>query len=274
MKGNRFKIAWDSALNIIVHIDQVEQGFENAKCLECGSTLVAANHNPEDRLRATYFRHKGGSACSGESLIHLWAKQILQTHDSVRSAPYIAEATAKDIQKKKHVAQECQPPEDLIIERIQPEVPLTVDGLTFTPDLTARLSLGCDLLIEVFVNNESSDEKVDFYRNSHVSCLEIDLSRVPSEVLEEPSLFEKYVIYDAPRKRVSCEIYGEALSSARAKALVLARDATEAIKIHRDSKRTEKQAWRQSNRVLIERIAAYLSEDNQKLARARMIVML
>jgi len=269
MREACFKIAWDCLVNKVVHIDQVEQGFENAKCLECGSTLVAANHNPDDRLRATYFRHKGESTCSGESLTHLWAKQILQTYGSVRGAPYSATATATDIRKKKHVAQEYQPAEDLIMERVQPEAPLTVDGLTFIPDLTARLSLGYDLLIEVFVNNESSDEKADFYRNLHVSCLEIDLSRVPSEVLEKPSLFEKYVIYDAPRKWVSCELYGQALASARAKALVLAREATASIKIHRDGKRAEKQAWRHAHRVLIEQITAYLSEDNHKLARAR-----
>ena len=86
MSNEGFKLGWDSRIKCVVHIDQVPEGFEYAVCPDCGSPLIASNRKPDTRKKTTYFRHRNDSNCSGETLIHLWAKQVIAEKLSVRGA--------------------------------------------------------------------------------------------------------------------------------------------------------------------------------------------
>ena len=81
-----FKLGLDSHTQRVVHIDEVKEGFSHGICPECLSPLVAANRNAETRINDTYFRHKLDSNCQGETLIHLWGKQVIaDKKTSIRS---------------------------------------------------------------------------------------------------------------------------------------------------------------------------------------------
>jgi len=74
----RFKIGLDRLSGRIVHIDEVPEGYTEGVCPDCGQRLVASNRlRGGERRIDTYFRHHAATKCAGESLPHLWAKQVI-----------------------------------------------------------------------------------------------------------------------------------------------------------------------------------------------------
>src|SRR5690606_11446340 len=106
-----FKLCIDNVSGRVVHIDEVPEGYKHAYCPDCKSPLVSSNNNKNTRKKDTYFRHKSNTACQGESLIHLWAKQIIAESDVILGAEFIVSGEAKDIAKHVHKSKFVQPSE-------------------------------------------------------------------------------------------------------------------------------------------------------------------
>ena len=265
MVKKRFKLALDSRSGRVVHIDKVSEGFEFGMCAGCQSPVVASNWNLESRKKVTYFRHKAESNCLGESLIHLWAKQVIAAKGKVLGAEYIAAGEAKDFGRKIHNFELVQAPENLCLVRIELEKRLMFESDFRTPDVMCEVAdSGSTLAIEVFVNNSVNDQKALFFDQKQLDCLEIDLSSIPGQIEDYPEDFERYVINEAPRIWIYCNRYRELEAQAQYEAEKMANSASKKIKLRRAENRRLKSQWRKDNCEFVELVQAYLLPDNQK----------
>jgi len=260
-----FKLGLDSRSGRVVHIDQVDEGFEYGVCPDCTSPLVASNRNPEARKKVTYFRHKAESNCQSETLIHLWAKQVVASKGEVLGAEYKAVGKVKDLARKFHYTELVQAPERLSLVNAELEKRLTHGSEFKTPDVLCEMvDSGLPLAVEVFVNNAVNDRKASFFVDQQLDCLEIDLSSMPPNLIESPAAFEKYVIYDAPRIWVYCSLYRGLEEEAQCEANKKAELASQSIVSNKDHKRRIKLQWREDNLKLIKLVEVYSQPDNQK----------
>lgn len=268
MSGEGFKLGWDSRIKCVVHIDQVPEGFEHAVCPDCGSPLIAANRKPDTRIKTTYFRHRNESNCSGETLIHLWAKQVIAEKLSVRGAEYIAVGNAKDLMRKFHRVELRQEPENIDIQACDLEKSLSLNNHYRVPDVSAILPTAENLYIEIFVHSAVDEPRSDFYESNKLNCLEIDLSELPPEYLSSPQLFERYVIAEAPRKWIFCSLYTALDQQAQTEAEDKAKAETDETNKRRDRKRSAKTEWREEHSDFISLVDAYLKPENQDKANS------
>ena len=200
--SKHFKVCLHALTGRIVHIDnevEVPEGFTEGRCPDCGEQLVASNRKRESRKVATYFRHKSQANCDGESLVHLWAKQIILDKRILLGAPIKALGTYT-IKGRYFEEKLFKQAESLYVNNAKDEVTLTVGNQKIIPDIFAPKSAKNGLSIEVFFSNKVSDEKAQLYKNNEIDCLEIDLSGIPLDVMAVESNFERYVTHDAPRE--------------------------------------------------------------------------
>lgn len=266
MNSRGFKLGWDKNKSRIIHIDEVPEGFVGAICPDCKSPLIASNRNPDTRVKATYFKHHGDSTCSGETLIHLWAKQVIADKLRINNATYTAVGLAKDIMRKEHRIELTNSPKTVSLEQVSLETRIVKNYKSRIPDISARLKTGESLYVEIFVNNAVDKDRSNFFRNNNLNCLEIDLSSLPDEYLETPLLFEDYVIRGAPRKWVSCYLFYDLDIKAQSQADSLARKASSEVNKRRFDKRTAKKQWREEHRDFVALMNAYMQPENQQKA--------
>jgi hypothetical protein len=260
-----FKLGWDQNANRVVHIDEVSEGFKFAVCPDCGSSLVAANRNSNIRVKATYFRHHTDTNCDGESLIHLWAKQVIFEKLSIKGAEYYALSTAKDLMRKVHLVKLHKKAETLAFQSCELEKTITKGSKIRVPDISALLSGGENLYVEIFVHNEVDELRSGFYQDNSLNCLEIDLSDLPPTYINYPELFENYVIDQSPRKWVYCSLYSDLDRLAKSKAKSKAKIASDEANKRRSEKRSAQIQWREEHMYFISLINAYLDPANQKM---------
>lgn len=267
MTQEGFKLGLDSRSGFVVHIDQVKDGFEYGVCPECKSELIASNRHKSTRKNATYFRHKIGSDCQGETLIHLWAKQIIAEKKSALGAEYTAVANAKDLAKKYHQVQLTQSCETLVFSNVELEVRISQGTKIRTPDVMCNVVDGSILAVEIFVSSAVTEPKREFFADMGLDCLEIDLSKMPLHFLNSPQDFEQYVINGAPRSWIQCSKYPALEQQAQIKANEKAKLASELIKGSRNRKRNIKAQWIEKNSNFVRLVDAYLKLSNQKKAQ-------
>lgn len=260
-----FKLGINSQDNRVVHIDEVDEGFSYGVCPECMSPLIASNRNAATRKKDTYFRHKSESNCKGETLIHLWGKQVIADRQQVLGAEYKAIGKAKDLARKFHIIELLQSSESLNLSNTKLEKRL-VHGAEFKiPDLLSNVvDSNKPLAIEIFVNSAVNDKKASFFVDKGLDCLEIDLSSLPPDLINSPSDFEQYVINEAPRLWVYCSRYSEFDSKAQEEAERKAKTASKAVSSLRDTKRTIKSQWRDDHNDFIRMVEAYMKPENQE----------
>ena len=258
-----FKLCLDSRSGRVVHIDQVPEGFELGICPDCNSPLIASNRNKVTRVKDTYFRHKSDSKCSGETLVHMWAKQIIIDSKKVMGAAILAVGEAKDLKGKIHRSERNQPNKWLHFSSVMPEKPLTKDGSYRIPDLICLLTDGTQRAIEIFVNNAVSEEKASFFNSLKLDCLEIDLSCLTDKDFNSHSEFEEQVLYEAPRQWIFSSFYASQVKKAQKEAQEKAAAANERIRSDREENRNFKATWRQANSEFISLIEAYMVPSNR-----------
>lgn len=263
MDTSSFKIAVDRRTGKVVHVDHVEEGFQFATCPGCRSDLITANRNPFTRRRDTYFRHGFANNCGHETLVHLWAKQVVAEHMWLRAPKYTSVGKAKDSLNTTHFHEIVQGLQDLKFQQCELERPVHTKDESRIPDVIGRMEAGFEICVEIFVTNAVDSAKATFYTRANKSCLEIDLSSLPLQTLDSPEAFEKYVLAEAPRKWIHCNLYSNADAAAQIEAEKKANLSNEAIQRGREALRESKKMWRDKNKVFIELIEAYLDKDKQ-----------
>lgn len=166
------RYAYQEGLKKIIHVSMAQRGLScGCVCADCGTALEAV----KGHKRIHYFRHANGKDCSGESAIHLYAKQVIAEGNTIRL-----------------------PGERIAYEAVRLEQVLG----TRRPDITVRAG-GEQLHFEIRVTNAVCEDKRRFYRDGQHRCVEIDLSDrrlwlLPPEELKELILEDssnKHIIY-------------------------------------------------------------------------------
>jgi hypothetical protein len=229
------------------------------------SSLIASNRNANLRKKDTYFRHKSDSNCQGETLIHLWGKQVIADKKIVLGAKYKAIGKAKDLARKYHFVELLQPPEYLDLTNIELEERVIHKTDFKTPDILAQVADSVEsIAIEVFVNNAVNDKKALFFAEKSMDCLEIDLSSLPPLLIDSPRDFEQYVINVAPRSWVYCSRYKNLDVKSQKEADKKAKATSEVISARRNTARTIRSQWRDDHSEFIQMVEAYLNPENKK----------
>lgn len=158
--------------NKVIHVSEAKRGLLcNCKCIECGSELEAIKGD----VREHHFRHVESKTCTGETAIHLFAKQVIADNTIIRI-----------------------PGRRLVYSNVRVENWLD----TKRPDVTVFVE-GENVHFEIRVSNAVKENKKQFYFNGKYKCVEIDLSdkeiwTLPLEELKEVILeksYNKSIIY-------------------------------------------------------------------------------
>lgn len=179
MKENRFKRAWDSKNECIVHIRELPKSRNGAKCdcicVECKGKLEALQGEVNDWS----FRHKTSTICNGGPMtaLHLLAQELLCGDKTIKTKG--GEITYKNATK----------------EWLIPES-------RFRADVAGTRSDESQFLIEIFVTHKLQDEeeKVQLIRKQEIHSIEIDLSKVDLEISSENLL--DLLLTDVSRQRI------------------------------------------------------------------------
>jgi len=161
-------------------------------CVSCGEPVIAR----KGRIRKHHFSHhssKQSCFIQRESLLHLYAKEVIRSHLGLQLPPMPGAAPESEDKTSWWD-----------FERVDEEVPQQ----GFQPDLVAYLRDGSQLFIEIAVTSFVGEDKLMRIKKTRISTVEIDLSElllskqaIPSEevkywILKEIS--NKSWIYPAP----------------------------------------------------------------------------
>ncbi len=155
----------------LVHVSNVPSGLAcKCFCPFCGEALIAKKG---DR-KAHHFAHYNSNECNFgfETSLHLLAKEILsKTKSLMIPAVYV-----KDKNPDWRVSSE----QAISIDSVSLEK--RIDNMI--PDIIVT-SKGRELLVEIYVTHAIDEEKKQKIKSLGLSCLEIDLSHVSSEISKE-----------------------------------------------------------------------------------------
>lgn len=221
------------------HISAVALGTPNLTCPDCGLELIA---KPGRGGRAPHFAHRSAIECrqAGETNAHLMAKAAIAEAGGLMLPAFTVIAGGRERMPL--------PSRWFSFERI--EIEQTEIG--FRPDLVgysrqAETGELRRLLIEVYVTNQVSAEKIARVAAAGESAIEIDLSKIKRD-LTGPEFIDQ-ILNTAPRRW----IYHRAADDLRRKARLEAtreaekKDRQKAFAIDREAEREEeRQRARQS----------------------------
>lgn len=191
----------------MVRPDDVPSGLAcNCTCPGCGAELQARHRsNPNHR---SYFAHHQAAECPGgyETAVHSMAIQIIFEHGGIT-------IPEKTIELRSSLPDD---PDDLVENLELPRREVTFIHCVYEtrvsqeesqrlwrPDLTATLKNEATLYIEVAVSHKSDIEKTRDLDN----LMEIDLSKLPRSIVDDPEQFTNQVLHLAPRKWFQCSLY-------------------------------------------------------------------
>ncbi|MDF1762054.1 MAG: hypothetical protein P1U57_01475 [Oleibacter sp.] len=208
----KFVIAKDKNTQRIVRIDEVEEGYSDGVCPDCGHNLIAANRNQATRKVACYFRHDRDSECSGESLVHLYAKQVLHDRKRVFVPDYTQ--TIFDPNDQSYLYQKLFQYSAKFISSDQAimENSIMVDEKSRIPDVTF---LGSPILhIEIHNTNKVDDDKKGFFKKLDQNCIEIHMDGYHAYLDKGESEFYEFVSKLANRQWIHFSSENKELRSA------------------------------------------------------------
>jgi hypothetical protein len=195
MNLNNVKLPFGLLDDRLKHIDEVENGRAcGCKCPKCNRPLEARNNGTK---RAHYFAHYNSEECSGavETAIHKMAKQIIADEKTILTPIFEKNTSINDLEGNIYHGKNILI-EERIVRAESSYLEMRKEG--YIPDVILKVD-DRYLLIEIYVTH-----KVDFCKQEKVSnngdaMMEIDLSRIDSELLLDFTRFKKYVIEYAPR---------------------------------------------------------------------------
>lgn len=156
----------------LINIDGALRGLAcNCTCACCGEPVVAR----KGLIREHHFSHQSNKkSCfiQRESLLHLYAKQVIRTKLGLQMPPMPSTQPASDDQTSWWD-----------FERVDEEVPQQ----GFQPDLVAHLRDGSQLFIEIAVTSFIGEEKLERIKAVGIKTVEIDLRQLLFSKLPIPS---------------------------------------------------------------------------------------
>jgi hypothetical protein len=156
----------------LITIENAIRGLAcNCSCVSCGEPVVAR----KGLIREHHFSHhsnKESCFIQRESLLHLYAKQVIRTHLGLQLPQMPGTWPESEDQTSWWD-----------FERVDEEVPQP----GFQPDLVAHLRDGSQLFIEIAVTSFIGEEKLDRIKNVGIDTVEIDLRELLYSKLPIPS---------------------------------------------------------------------------------------
>lgn len=156
----------------LINIKSVQRGLAcNCTCACCGEAVVAR----KGFYRQHHFAHhsnKESCIIQRESLLHLYAKQVIREHLGLQLPPMPGTTPASE-----------DPTSWWDFEHVDEEV--AQQG--FKPDLVAHLRDGSTLFIEIAVTSFIDEEKLERIKALGINTIEIDLSDLLHDKLPIPS---------------------------------------------------------------------------------------
>ena len=185
MKGlnvSEIKIAWGlGADGVMRHISEVNKG-KACDCVcpsvNCSSPLIAN----QGSKKAHYFSHKAHTGCSGESALHLAAKQVLEDSASENLHLILPEihATYSSIDMAGETVEKALVQvSNFQMVKAQQEVKLNNDLIA---DVVSQSAKDESLAVEIFVTNAKDEVGERKYSAVDIDAIEIDLSVLPWNV--------------------------------------------------------------------------------------------
>ena len=150
-------------------------------CLDCGEVLTL--RQPVNKRR--HFAHRPDSLCTGETALHLYAKELLVAAKTLTLPALILE--------EEGVRQTVFAAGTYEFDAVLPEHKIG----TFQPDALVRYQ-GFELAVEYLVNHAVDAEKRAKVREHDISMVEIDLSGLKAGQMEGDAL-DAAILHSAPR---------------------------------------------------------------------------
>lgn len=237
----------------------VERGLA-CRCIcpdpECGADLVAKRSS----RGLPFFAHHNRSECKWgyETALHRMAKQIIDDAKAVTLPEHSVRVQATSPEgitltgsadfPKRHVELR-----DIMLER-------RVER--WVPDLSAKLKNKANIFIEIYVSHAVDGEKPEKLDN----LFEINLSKLPEEVVSDLEKLKEAVLTSAPRKWYRCSLYDGLDKVRQSRDLLRRRLADEEIKAldKRKAQEAADKREREINQNKL-RMRGYYAEELEKL---------
>jgi hypothetical protein len=267
--ANMSVLARDQLTGQIVHISDVEEGYEHAICDACKSKLDAANHYRSTRKVAFYFRHRsGGGGCSSMTMLHEYAQQIVRDQGAIQLPDFEAcvyprnpknDLEPLEFYRKGYLANLLSPS----LEKTYPT------ERKFIADVHGAEPEAGDLYVEIRVHNEVNDEKQAALRNAGLDVIQVDLRSLVDQQGLTKEQIQETVIFSAPREWISQRRFENDLLSIRKQMheleLPLASERGSA-RLIQEEKGLKKKDWRRRHSSELGLIEAYAEFENRRLA--------
>ncbi|MDC9502032.1 competence protein CoiA family protein [Pseudoalteromonas sp. Angola-18] len=196
------KIAWGLGVDgIMRHISEVKKG-KACDCIcpsvNCSSPLIAN----QGSKKAHYFSHKAHTGCSGESALHLAAKQVLEDSASENLhliLPEIHATYSSTDMAGETVEKALVQVSNFQMVKAQQEVKLNNDLIA---DVVSQSAKDESLAVEIFVTNAKDEVGERKYSSVNVDAIEIDLSVLSWNV--DRNELKVFVLKTANRRWLHC----------------------------------------------------------------------
>ncbi len=190
------KLGWGLAKDgTYKHIRSVDNGLKcDCVCPDCQQPLVANQGN----VKSWHFAHASNSSCSGESVIHRLAKQVI-VNAAQSGLPLLISSNGGAVYEQDkdgivHSKEWYAPERQYQIQQAKEEVKLG----TQIVDVLCQDKAGNALAVEIFYTHKKSDVDIEKFAKNSVEAIEIDVSKVSWDATYEQ--IEQAVLQNARRR--------------------------------------------------------------------------
>ncbi|HIF5679777.1 competence protein CoiA family protein [Vibrio chagasii] len=193
---NSVKLGWGlSKDGKYKHIRSVDNGLKcDCVCPDCQQPLVANQGN----VKSWHFAHASNSSCSGESVIHRLAKQVI-VNAAQSGLPLLISSNGGAVYEQDkdgivHSKEWYAPERQYQIQQAKEEVKLG----TQIVDVLCQDKAGNALAVEIFYTHKKSDVDIEKFAKNSVEAIEIDVSSMAWDATYEQ--IEQAVLLNARRR--------------------------------------------------------------------------
>jgi len=178
MTDTGFQLAKDTATGKVVHIDDVDEGYEGCVCPDafCESPVIACNYNPDTRKVVSYFRHAQiESACSEESALHQYAKNLIAGSHDVLLPAFERKVACQGAAGRRQMESFRAASSRLEVSSSAVEQQIRRGDITVQPDVVIVGNDGSTLAVEVHVTHQVDETKREKLEELAVDTIEVSL---------------------------------------------------------------------------------------------------